>query len=109
MKKVIIAICLAVNVNVVVAGFVGGNELHQWLQENENPNGSAFKSGLFSGYVAGVVDTGYGILFCTPPGVTRGQNSAVVAKYLKNNPEKWNQSADSLVIEAMKEAFPCKK
>lgn len=109
MKKVIIAILFTVNVNVVFAGFIDGNELHQWLKEYENPNGSAFKSGLFNGYVGGVVDTGDGILFCTTSGVTRGQHSAVVAKYLKNNPEKWNQPAESLVTEAMKEAFPCKK
>jgi hypothetical protein len=91
------------------AGFFNGNKLHGWLLEKENPNGSAFEFGLFSGYVAGVVDVGDGILFCTGPGVTAGQYNAVVAKYIKNNPEKWNKSADSLVVEALKEAFPCKK
>ncbi|WP_176753970.1 Rap1a/Tai family immunity protein [Nitrosomonas mobilis] len=50
-----------------------------------------------------------GGLFCTTSGVTRGQFIAIVAKYLKNNPEKWNMSADSIVFYAMKEAFPCKK
>jgi len=109
MKKIIMAIFLVSNVNVAFAGFTDANELHQWLQEKENPNGSLLKSGFFSGYVGGVVDVGDGILFCTSSGVTRGQNSAVVAKFLKNNPEKWNQPADSLVIEAMKKAFPCKK
>lgn len=91
------------------AAFFDGNELHGWLLENEKPNGSAFKSGLFRGYVAGVVDLGDELLFCTGPGVTAGQYAAVVAKYLKNNPEKWNKSADSLVVEALREAFPCKK
>lgn len=109
MKRVLIAFIITVNANSVFAGFTNGNELYQWLQESENPNGSSFKSGLYSGYVGGVVDTGDGILFCTTSGVTRGQNSAVVAKYLKNNPEKWSQSADTLVIDAMKQAFPCKK
>ena len=109
MKKVLIAFIIAVNANSVFAGFTNGNELYRWLEESENSSGSPFESGLFSGYVAGVVDTGDGILFCTTSGVTRGQNSAVVAKYLKNNPEKWSQPADTLVIDAMKQAFPCKK
>jgi len=109
MKKVLMALVIAVNTSSVFAGFTNGNELYQWLQESENPSGSSFKTGLYSGYIAGVVDTVDGIQFCTTSGVTRGQNSAVVAKYLKNNPEKWSQSADTLVIDAMKQTFPCKK
>lgn len=88
------------------AGFWSGNELHQWLLEAEKPN---FESGLFHGYVSGVVDVGNGILFCTGKDVTAGQYDAVVAKYVKNNPGKWDKTASSLVIEALREAFPCKK
>lgn len=109
MNKLITAIFIAANASVAFAGFTDGNELHRWLQEDEKQNGSHFEAGLFKGYVGGVVDTGDGILFCTTSKVTRGQNSAVVAKYIKNNPEKWNQPAQNLVIEAMKAAFPCKQ
>jgi len=109
MKQVVLALLLTINASVAVAAYSDGYELYQLLLEDENPNGSAFKSGLFKGYVGGVVDLGNGILFCTTTGVTRGQFTAVVAKYLKNNPEKWNDSADSIVVDAMKEAFPCKK
>ena len=109
MKKFLIALIIAVNANYVFAGFTNGNELYQWLEEYEKPKGSNFESGLYGGYVAGVVDAGNGILFCTTSGVNRGQNLAVIAKYLKNNPEKWSQSADVLLINAMKQAFPCKK
>lgn len=93
----------------VYAGFTNGNELQEWLSESEAANESRYHTGLFRGYVSGVVDTGNDILFCTGSGVTRGQYSAVIAKYIKNNPEKWNKSASSLVIEAMQQAFPCKK
>ena len=91
------------------AGFISGNHLHGWLLEKENSIGSKFNSGLFSGYVSGVVDMGDGILFCTASGVTVGQYGAVVAKYINNNPEKWNISAHLLVVSALEEAFPCKK
>lgn len=91
------------------AGFISGNELHSWQLEKENPNGSKFNSGLFSGYVSGVVDMGDNILFCTSAGVTAGQYGAIVAKYINNNPEKWNINAHYLVVSALEEAFPCKK
>ena len=91
------------------ADFTDGNELQQWLSESEATNESRYHTGIFRGYVGGVVDIGNNILFCTGSGVTRGQYTAVVKKYIKNNPEKWNIGASSLVIEAMKQAFPCKK
>lgn len=95
-------------INAAIAGFTDGNELYQWLLEDEKQNGSPFQSGLFKGYIGGVVDLGDGILFCTTKGVTRGQFTAVAAKHLKNNPEKWNKAADTIVVDALKEAFPCK-
>ena len=109
MKQILLTLFLSITPITVFAGFTDGNELHEWLLEDEKENGSSFQAGLFKGYVGGVVDLGDGILFCTTTGVTRGQFSAVVAKYLKNNPEKWNKSADVIVTDAMKAAFPCKK
>lgn len=109
MKNMLITLALILATNTAIAGFTDGNELYQWLLEDENPNGSRFKKGLFKGYVNGVVDLGDGVLFCTTTGVTRGQFTAVVAKYLKNNPEQWNKSADSIVVYAIEEAFPCKR
>ncbi len=38
--------------------------------------------------------------------VSVNQMCAIVTKYLKIHPEKWNQCASELVIEALKEAFP---
>lgn len=106
MKKVLFFLALTLTNNAAVAGFTDGNELYQWMLEKEKQNGS-FKSGLFNGYVAGVVDLGDEFLFCLTAGVTRGQYSAVVSKYLKNNPEKWNKAAETIVVNALKEAFPC--
>lgn len=93
----------------VYADFTDGNELQHWLSESESTNESRYHSGLFRGYVSGVVDTGNDVLFCTGNGVTRGQYTAVITKYIRNNSEKWNNGASSLVIEAMQQAFPCKK
>ncbi|MES1993759.1 MAG: Rap1a/Tai family immunity protein [Pseudomonadota bacterium] len=91
------------------AAFTDGNELQRWMVQDETQGGNYFQSGLFRGYIGGVVDVGDGILFCIPTGVTRGQYVAVVAKYIKAHPEKWNQDASALVVNAMTKAFPCPK
>ncbi|MBJ2129102.1 hypothetical protein JC525_09145 [Alteromonas sp. IB21] len=107
MKKVILILALMLPINAAIAGFTDGNKLYQWMLEDEKQNGS-FQSGLFSGYVIGVADFGDQILFCMTVGVTSGQVNAIVAKHLKNNPEKWNKAANAIVVDALREAFPCK-
>ena len=92
-----------------LAAFTDGNELQRWMLQDEAPNGTKFESGLYKGYITGVVDLSNGVLFCTTPGVTRAQNVAIVTKYIKANPEKWNLPANVLVVDAMAEVFPCPK
>jgi len=48
------------------------------------------------------------MFFCEPSGVTRGQLTAIVQKFLEQNPERWSQPAHQLVGEAFKKAFPCR-
>jgi hypothetical protein len=68
-----------------------------------------FDIGRFVGYVVGISDAYGGVLFCIPEGVKVGQLASIVTTYLKNHPEKWNQSASELVIDALATAFPCKE
>ncbi|MFM5007340.1 MULTISPECIES: Rap1a/Tai family immunity protein [Aeromonas] len=89
------------------AVFTSGNDLKSYMDEDDN--GGSFLGGVYSGYVIGVHDAFDDVLFCTPENVTKGQVKAVISKYLKANPEQWNKSADSIVIEALRGAFPCKK
>jgi hypothetical protein len=60
-------------------------------------------------YVAGVHDTldALGIV-CASTSVSVGQVSAVVAKFVKENPERWDEPAVGLVSDALIKAFPCK-
>ncbi len=87
------------------ADFITGNSLNNYIKDTE----SDFNKGLFSGYVIGVVDTGDGILFCVPSGASAGQLSAVVKKYLQQNPEQWNKGASEQVINSLAKAYPCPK
>lgn len=86
-----------------------GNDLMRWLPNYEAAHETT-EAGLFMGYVSGVFDLGSSFFFCPPPGVTNGQNAAIVAKYLKSNPEKWNLDASQIVIEALRATYPqCQK
>ncbi|WP_156526294.1 Rap1a/Tai family immunity protein [Pseudomonas antarctica] len=84
-----------------------GNDLIQW--GTNGPKGTTFMDGVYMGYISGVSDFSNGILYCAPPGVTNGQNVAVVTKFLKANPEKWTEQAASLIVQALTKAYPACK
>jgi hypothetical protein len=94
------------------AGYYNGNDLvekmREWEKANNNiPDVSWERSGIFVGFIVGVwdsTDDDY-----NPPGrVSVGQLCSIVAKYLKDNPEKWNLPASFLVRDAFQKAFPKK-
>jgi hypothetical protein len=64
------------------------------------------------GYIEGITDalivTG-AIAYCVEDRVELGQMADVVAKHLTENPKDRNQLAASLVITALKNAWPCSK
>lgn len=97
-----------------VAGFMTGNELVENMRESDKADAgdrtaNFMKSAYYSGYIMGVSDVLNHMLFDLPPRVTVGQICSVVAKYLKNHPERWNELASELVMDALSEAFPLKK
>lgn len=49
-----------------------------------------------------------GPLYCLPYGVTYGQLGKIIYSYLDEHPEDIKQTAASLVLDTLKEAFPCK-
>ena len=92
---------------------ISGDDLVNYMLESEkltvnDPN--FLSAGIYYGYLYAAADvfrdTG---AICTRNNVTRGQLVAVVTKYLKANPGKWDNSAISLVFTALTDAFPCKK
>jgi hypothetical protein len=93
-------------------GYLTGNTLVEDMREFDkskaNPKAidvSWDAVGYYDGYISGVADATHS-LYNVPSGVTYGQLSAIVSKYLKNHPEKWNKPAVDLVIFALQEAFP---
>jgi hypothetical protein len=78
------------------------------LNEHENST-VAFDQAEAMGYIIGVSDalSGEGLI-CSSEHVTVGQTQAVVSKWLQEHPADWHLSAESLVKNALVDAFPCK-
>ena len=64
---------------------------------------------LFRGYIAGVQDVYNGEVFCVPGHVRLSQAASVVVKYLTAHPSLRHLLAKQLVMNALVDAFPCKK
>lgn len=45
---------------------------------------------------------------CDPEGSVGGQWARVVEKWLKEHPERLHEPAVFLIVDALREAFPCK-
>ena len=83
--------------------FYDGNKLYELCKENGIPE-------FCRGYIMGVTDV---VLnqnadhVCAPEHATVGQITDVVTKYLTDHPELRHKSGWSIVITALKQAFPC--
>ncbi len=101
--------------SVASAEFIDGQALKQMLNAQNRIDRGDIRSGDYqdaaraNGYVLGVVDTVVSIFICPGKEVKAGQLTAMVAKYLEDNPDKWSQSGDQIVINALKPTFPCQK
>ncbi len=63
--------------------------------------------GFCAGYIGGVIDTSHA-LFCFLPDTSKRQIINITIMYLHDHPEKLHLFAPSLVIKAMRAAYPCK-
>lgn len=61
------------------------------------------------GYIMGVSDTMQTINHCPPPNVQAGQMEDMVRNYLNNTPAVRHFSADGIVLQVLKTAFPCSR
>jgi len=86
------------------AAFYSGNDLVKLMRMYEKTSPSA-EAGMFLGFVGGVYDATRH-MYGDKDNVILGQIRAVVTNYLKAHPERWNEPAADLVIDALKEAFP---
>lgn len=108
-----IVLTTLVFVQSVQAGyFYDGNDLVKAMREYEKAESKErdtdFSTAwLYRGYVIGVHDA-TSFMYGSRVNVGELQICAIVTKYLKAHPEKWNEPACDLIISALREAFPKK-
>ena len=71
--------------------------------------GQGYMRGSCSGRVMAIFDVSRALEICAPDGVSGGQAVSVVVQYLDRNPARWHESITLLIIEAMRDAWPCKR
>jgi hypothetical protein len=103
MKKLIIV--LAMLSTPAMAEWKDGNQLFNELSDHD-PTFIAPMAAL--GYVQGVADVYQKSQLCIPNNVQAKQAADVVRNYLYANPQLRQYAADSLVLAALKAAWPCR-
>ena len=95
------------------AQIFSGNELVDEMRKVDkydrgHPSPNYYKAGFYQGFVAAAYDAydSAGML-CGTDQVTLGQAMAIVSRYFKANPDKWNLPAIDLARGALLTAFPC--
>ena len=117
MKRILILITLLFATQQANASFSTGNDLNGWFEScaayisgPSTDTRDFYACGRRDGYIAGAVDAyiGTGSLSkCVPEHLTLGQLKAVVENWLKSHPEDWHLTANSLILIAVNEAWPC--
>ena len=80
--------------------FISGNQLLAGLSDG-SPSADAL------GYIAGVFDSGLGVLHCAPAGVSLGQVADMVKATLTDLPTVRHRPGHLFVLYALRDAWPC--
>lgn len=85
-----------------------GAKLKDYLDEAEA--GSSFtKNAIAMGYVAGVFDSNVQREVCPNGQIDDKKAMGIVHRFLRAHPQRLGEDAAGLVVEALREAFPCHK
>ena len=104
MKKLIVALCVALSVTTAKAEFWTGNDLYYSIISTDiNKRFQAL------GYIMGIYDMGIHGAFCpqTEQGITVGQLQDMIKQHLEQNPSQRHRVADRLIAELFKQVWPC--
>jgi Rap1a immunity proteins len=91
-----------------------GNELLRKMEAYENAKDrTKDASSVDVGYLMGYVDAATSVfqavdMLCVPGGVTLGQMTRIIGKYMRENPAVLHEEGHFLVYQALRGPFPCK-
>jgi len=86
------------------AQFKTGNKLYEQITSS-----SQMDQMNAIGYVTGVADTLQLALVCAPASINAGQLLDMTKQYLERVPARRHLAADSLILEVLRAAWPCKE
>lgn len=113
MKRLVAAIMLALLAQSASANFVDGTKLNEWSdsyyrwQNGKTSDNDALQATMYLGYLQAVFDSYAYAHVCSPETTRLSQIEAIVRQYVKMNPKTWGDTAPTIIIRALKEAFPC--
>lgn len=70
---------------------------------------ATYRTGVCAGIIFGIDALGAGVMYCPPRGATFGQMAQVVVTYADRIPARWHEPMPGIVLEALKQAWPCKR
>lgn len=116
MFKILLAI-LFIFSSAIAQAAMDGNALYdaygayaRTTQNSAPQSAPNVNTGIYVGYVSGASDVFHNLeLFCPPVNVKNKQLYDIVGQYLTEHPERRQNTAISLIWEALNEAFPCKQ
>jgi hypothetical protein len=71
--------------------------------------GTGWDVGWVDGFVMGVGLSFIQAAWCPRQPISNQQLSAIVSKYMRENPAEWGEQPKTLVLRALSQAFPCKR
>ena len=93
-----------------LAEVIDGSKLFADCRDGDNPSArdSPYKWGTCFGYINGVAEALVPAgLYCLPAGASAGQVLDVAKLYIQDHPDKQYLPAPQLIVNALKEKFPC--
>jgi hypothetical protein len=85
-----------------------GNDFIRNCQQHQTSARENYGQGLCMGVIGGIFYWAESFEVCTPEGANWGQALRVVVGYMERNPARLHLSFAELVVEAMREAWPCR-
>ena len=96
---------------------LSGKDLRQYCEavlQGHAPQ--SFEAGIWVGtlqtlrYIQPLLDPRYGKAdYCLPPGLPSEQEAQVVVTYLQSHPERLQEEGRTVALDALHQAFPCKR
>jgi hypothetical protein len=115
MKNFKLFICIILTVilanSLAYADQVDGSSLLNSIKNNDHENIKLIDE-FFDGYISGVADATVDVIWCPSHNLKGNQLQKIITKYYKAFPKdssELSSSAKDLVLDALIDAYPCKK